>query len=78
MANVRSLAGGGEAESDFVEVGGEAGAVEMPVARLPRCLMNRLTIASLSSRASSMPKRMAAASIICTCWCLDNKNLVAG
>lgn len=78
MTNVRSFDGGGEPESDFVEMGGEAEAVETPVARLPRCLMNRPTIGSLSSsRVSSMPKRTAAASIICTCWCFDNKNLVA-
>lgn len=62
---VRSLEGGGEPESDFVEVGGEAEAVETPMAMLPRCLMNMPTMASLSSsRDSSMPRRMAAASII--------------
>lgn len=73
---VASEEGGGEVERDFVDVGGEDEVEEGPP--MPRCLITVLTIASLSAaRASSMPSRMAAASIMRTCWCLDSKNLVA-
>lgn len=69
---------GGEAERDFAEMGGETDAVEVLGARWPRCLQNRLTISSWSgSLDSSMPSKVAAASIIWTCWCLDSINLVA-
>lgn len=73
---VASEEGGGDVERDFVDVGGEDEVEEGPP--MPRCLITVLTIASLSvARASSMPSRMAAASIMRTCWCLDSRNLVA-
>lgn len=64
----RSDWGGGEPERDFVDVGGEADEDEAPdptlLARAPRCLLNMLTIGSLSPwRDSSMPSKIAAASI---------------
>lgn len=75
LRRVASEEGGGDLERDFVDVGGEDDEEEDP---MPRCLITVLTIISLSAaRASSMPSRMAAASIMRTCWCLDSKNLVA-
>ena len=64
MARPRSAGGGGEAESDLDDDEGDAAEVEVPVASTPRCLLNMHTIGSLSgSRVSSIPSRMAAASI---------------
>lgn len=62
---VASEEGGGEVEKDFVDVGGDDDDEEDPI---PRCLITVLTITSLSAAlASSMPSRMAAASIMRTC-----------
>lgn len=77
--NARSAMGGGEAERDFVDVAGETDEMAVPAADWPRWRLIMRTMGSLSLwRDSSIPKRMAAASINWTCWCFDNRNFAAG